>query len=201
MYQDLLRLGVVNSQVQLGDLKKLLEDVDFGGVLNRIGPDFNGVNTFLKKMNVAKKFAQDAYTAEDDFWKIFTYFGEKARLDKAYRNAGLQLGQEFIDPKGVKQIFNEEYLKKAAADLVKNNVPNYAFVSDFVKGLRKLPLGNFVAFPAEIMRTGTNIVDTALDEIFYTVKIGNETKSPLRNRGLQRLFGMAVTSTVLPAGS
>jgi hypothetical protein len=201
MYQDLLRLGVVNSQVQLGDLKKLLEDVDFGGVLNRIGPDFNGVNTFLKKMNVAKKFAQDAYTAEDDFWKIFTYFGEKARLDKAYRNAGLQLGQEFIDPKGVKQIFNEEYLKKAAADLVKNNVPNYAFVSDFVKGLRKLPLGNFVAFPAEIMRTGTNIVDTALDEIFYTVKIGNETKSPLRNRGLQRLFGMAVTSTVLPAGA
>ena len=201
MYQDLLRLGVVNSQVQLGDLKKLLEDVDFGGVLNRIGPDFNAVNTFLKKMNVAKKFAQDAYTAEDDFWKIFTYFGEKARLDKAYRGAGMQLGQEFIDPKGVKQIFNDEYLKKAAADLVKNNVPNYAFVSDFVKGLRKLPLGNFVAFPAEIMRTGTNIVDTALDEIFYTVKIGNETKSPLRNRGLQRLFGMAVTSTVLPAGA
>ena len=201
MYQDLLRLGVVNSQVQLGDLKKLLEDVDFGGVLNRIGPDFNAVNTFLKKMNVAKKFAQDAYTAEDDFWKIFTYFGEKARLDKAYRGAGMQLGQEFIDPKGVKQIFNDEYLKKAAADLVKNNVPNYAFVSDFVKGLRKLPLGNFVAFPAEIMRTGTNIVDTALDEIFYTVKIGGETKSPLRNRGLQRLFGMAVTSTVLPAGA
>ncbi|MDB2405077.1 hypothetical protein N9W19_00055 [bacterium] len=201
MYQELLRLGVVNSQVQLGDLRKLLEDVDFGGVLNRIGPDFNAVNTFLKKMNVAKKFAQDAYTAEDDFWKIFTYFGEKARLDKAYRGAGMQLGQEFIDPKGVKQIFNDEYLKKAAADLVKNNVPNYAFVSDFVKGLRKLPLGNFVAFPAEIMRTGTNIVDTALDEIFYTVKIGNETKSPLRNRGLQRLFGMGVTTTVLPAGA
>ena len=91
MYQELLRLGVVNSQVQLGDLKRLLEDVDFGGVLNRIGPDFNGVNTFLKKMNVAKKFAQDAYTAEDDFWKIFTYFGEKARLAKSYEKAGLKL--------------------------------------------------------------------------------------------------------------
>ena len=201
MYQELLRLGVVNSQVQLGDLKRLLEDVDFGSVLNRIGPDFNGVNTFLKKMNVVKKFAQDAYTAEDDFWKIFTYFGEKSKLEKAYKNAGLQLGQEFIDPKGVKQIFNDEYLKKTAADLVKNNVPNYAFVSDFVKGLRQLPVGNFVAFPAEIMRTGTNIVSTALDEIFYTVKIGNEIKNPLRKRGLQRLFGMGVTSTVLPAGA
>src|SRR5210317_816554 len=201
MYQELLRLGVVNSQDQLEDLKRLLEDVDFGGVLNRIGPDFNGVNTFLKKMNATKKFAQDAYTAEDDFWKIFTYFGEKAKLDKAYRNAGLQLGQEFIDPKGVKQVFNDEYLKKTAADLVKNNVPNYAFVSDFVKGLRQLPLGNFVAFPAEIMRTGTNIVDTALNEIFYKVTINGKQVSPLRNRGLQRLFGMGVTTTVLPAGA
>jgi hypothetical protein len=32
-YQELLDLGVVNSQVQLGDLRKLLEDVDFGGTL------------------------------------------------------------------------------------------------------------------------------------------------------------------------
>ena len=48
---------------------------------------------------------------------------------------------------GAKQIFNDQYLKRAAADLVKNNVPNYAFVSDFIKGLRQLPVGNFVGFP------------------------------------------------------
>ena len=35
-YQELLELGVVNSQVQLGDLRRFLEDVDFG-TLNRIG--------------------------------------------------------------------------------------------------------------------------------------------------------------------
>ena len=196
-YQELLELGVVNSQVQLGDLKRLLQDVDFGATLNNV----TGLNQFLKKLSGYKKFAQDAYTAEDDFWKIFTYLGEKGRMANSYKNAGLSFGQEFIDPKGVKRIYNEQYLKEASADLVKNNVPNYAFVSEFIKGLRKLPVGNFVAFPAEIMRTGTNIVSTALDEIFYTVKINNKTVNPLRGRGLQRLMGMGITTTALPLGT
>ena len=198
-YQELLDLGVVNTQVQLGDLKRLLKDVDFGATLNNV----TGLNGFLKKLSKAKKFAQDAYTAEDDFWKIFTYLGEKSKMYNAYRNAGLRDGQEFIDPKGVKRIFgeNEEWLKEASADLVKNNVPNYAYVSEFIKGLRKLPVGNFVAFPAEIMRTGTNIVASALDEIFYTTTINGKQVNPLRSRGIQRLMGMGLTTTALPLGT
>ena len=197
-YQELLELGVVNSQVQVRQVMDLLEDVEFGKVLNNVGPDYNGFNTFMKGLKKAQKFAQDAYTAEDDFWKIFTFLGEQRKIKEAYKNAGLELGQSFIDPKGKKQIFNDEYIKKAAADLVKNNVPNYAFVSEFVKGLRKLPVGNFVAFPAEIMRTGTNIVSTALDEIFYTTTINGRQVNPLRSRGLQRLLGMGATTAALP---
>ena len=199
-YQELLDLGVVNSQVQLGDLRRLLEDVDFGGVLNRLNSDY-GLNRLLKRLNRIKKGAQDAYTAEDDFWKIFTYLGEKSRLKTAYENAGLKLGQEFIDANGAKQIFNDEYLKRASADLVKNNVPNYAMVSEFVKGLRKLPVGNFVAFPAEIIRTSANIVETALKEINYSTVINGKTVNPLRGRGVQRLTGMALTTAALPIGT
>ena len=198
-YQELLDLGVVNTQVQLGDLKRLLKDVDFGATLNNV----TGLNSFLKKLSKAKKFAQDAYTAEDDFWKIFTYLGEKGKRYNAYRNAGLRDGQEFTDMKGIKRRFgeNEQWLKEEAADIVKNNVPNYAYVSEFIKGLRKLPVGNFVAFPAEIMRTGTNIVASALDEIFYTTTINGKQVNPLRSRGLQRLMGMGLTTTALPLGT
>jgi len=198
-YQELLDLGVVNTQVQLGDLKRLLKDVDFGATLNNV----TGLNSFLKKLSKAKKFAQDAYTAEDDFWKIFTYLGEKGKRYNAYRNAGLRDGQEFTDMKGIKRRFgeNEQWLKEEAADIVKNNVPNYAYVSEFIKGLRKLPVGNFVAFPAEIMRTGTNIVSSALDEIFYTTTINGKQVNPLRSRGLQRLMGMGLTTTALPLGT
>ena len=199
-YQELLELGVVNSNVQLKQIADLLEDVDFGGTLNRLNGDF-GLGRFLKGLKKIKRGAEDYYTAEDDFWKIFTFLGEKSRIARSYENAGLRLGQEFIDPNGAKQIFNDQYLKKAAADMVKNNVPNYAFVSDFIKGLRQLPVGNFVAFPAEIIRTSANIVETALKEINYKTVINGRTVSPLRKRGVQRLTGMAVTTAALPLGT
>ena len=62
----------------------LLEDVEFGKVLNNVGPDYNGFNTFMKGLKKAQKFAQDAYTAEDDFWKIFTFLGEQRKITQAY---------------------------------------------------------------------------------------------------------------------
>ena len=142
-----------------------------------------------------------AYTAEDDFWKIFTFLGEKSRINKAYHNSGLRLGQEFTDINGVKRLFNDRTMNELAADLVKNNVPNYAMVSEFVKGLRKFPLGNFVAFPSEIMRTGTNIVDTALRELNYSIVVNGKTVKPLAARGRQRLMGMALTTAALPLGT
>ena len=209
-YQELLELGVVNSQVQVRQVMDLLEDVEFGKVLNRVGPDYNAFNTFMKALKKTQKFAQDAYTAEDDFWKIFTFLGEQRKITDAYKAKGLQFGDDVVevvtDAEGRKfdrklGTFNEEFVKKQAAKLVKNNVPNYAFVSEFVKGLRKLPVGNFVAFPAEIMRTGTNIVQTGLDEIFFTARINGKEVNPLRARGLQRLTGMAATTAALPLGT
>jgi len=199
-YQELLELGVVNSNVQLRQVADLLEDVDFGKTLNKLDSDY-GLGRFLKGLRKIKRGAEDYYTAEDDFWKIFTFLGEKSKLNKAYKNAGLRDGQEFIDMNGAKQIFNDQYLKREAANLVKNNVPNYAFVSDFIKGLRQLPVGNFVAFPAEIIRTSANIVESALKEINYSTVINGKTVNPLRGRGIQRLTGMALTTAALPLGT
>ena len=45
---------------------------------------------------------------------------------------------------------------KEAAKIVRETIPNYAYVSDVVKGFRRSPLGNFASFPSEIYRTGTN---------------------------------------------
>ena len=113
----------------------------------------------------------------------------------------MRLGQEFIDAAGNTRIFNDDFLKEEAANLVKNNIPNYAYVSEFIKGLRQLPVGNFVSFPAEILRTSTNIVQRGLDEFFYTTTINGKQVNPLRSVGLQRLVGMGITTAAVPAAS
>jgi hypothetical protein len=196
LYQRLLELGVVNSNVSVGDLTRLLDDVKFGSTLGQV-KIFKG---FMNRLNKIQQFAQDAYTAEDDFWKIFTWFGEKEKLMSAYKNAGLNLGDNILDEFGKKtgKIFNEQFLELEAANMVKNQVPNYAYVNNFIKALRQLPFGNFVSFPSEMLRTTTNIVERAINEITYKTMINGQVVSPLKGRGIQRLLGLGITTTAVP---
>jgi hypothetical protein len=83
-YRKLLNLGVVNSNVSQGDLNRLLKDVRFGETLGNL--ENKSINNIVNLMSRGKKFAQDAYTAEDDFWKIFSWVGEKARLEKSLKD-------------------------------------------------------------------------------------------------------------------
>ena len=84
-------------------------------------------------------------------------------------------------------------LKKEAANVVADNIPNYSRVPDFIKGLRQLPVGNFVSFPAEIIRTSGNILGRSIREL--------SSDNPLiREAGMQRMAGgMVVGGALGPA--
>jgi hypothetical protein len=139
----------------------------------------------LRPLSKLKKVSEDFYTAEDDFWKITSWAMERQRLGNAYSKAGITK--------------TTRELEEEAADIIRNNIPNYDYVGDFIKGLRKLPFGNFVSFPAEILRTSTNIVRRGLDEITMQVKNDKgEIVRPLAGIGYQRLIGMATTSIAVP---
>ena len=173
-YQKLARLGVVNTNVRYGDLRQLLKDIDFGSMVSAD----RGLRGLLSPLSKLKKWTEDAYTAEDDFWKIATFLGERSRYAAAYKRAGKEI--------------TEDQLDEMAANIVRNNVPNYDYVSQSIRALRRWPVGNFVSFPAEILRTSTNILRTALREI----------KDPaLRRIGMQRLMGMSFTMAAVPYGA
>ena len=196
LYQKLLRLGVVNSNVRLGDLGRLMEDVNFGATMT----SDKGLRLLSKPLAKLKSISQDLYTAEDDFWKIASWAMESKRLEKSFEAIGVTRGQYF-KKNGVDIKLTQDYLEKEAADIVKNNIPNYDYVSDFVKNLRALPIGNFVSFPAEIARTGTNIVSRALREINEEIIVGKETFKPFQSIGYTRLFGFGTTVAAVPAGT
>ena len=194
-YEELLELGVVNSNVRLGDLSRLLEDVKFGETMT----SDKGLRLLLKPLSRIKKMSEDLYTAEDDFWKIYTFSQEQKRLADALIKSGIKKGETFTDSAGKTVKFTDDYIKREAADIVKNNVPNYDFVGEAIKGLRKAPIGNFVSFPAEILRTGTNIVRRGLKEINETVvKADGTTAKPFQTIGYTRLFGMGATTVAVP---
>ena len=178
-YRKLLDLGVVNSQVQLGDVKNLLRDVRFGENLNLEKP----LESIMKKLTAGTgrkvkgffKGAEDLYTAEDDLFKIANFAVERLRLKNAYTSAGRKVTEDFLD--------------QEAANIVRNTVPNYAYVSDTVRALRRLPLGTFMSFPSEILRTTTNIAQRSIREI----------KDPvLRNIGIKRLIGLGTVMYIAP---
>ena len=197
-YRKLLRLGVVNSNVRLGDLRKLLDDVGFGTTFNAD----NALKKLASPFRKLKKFAEDGYTAEDDFWKITSYAMERSRLENQFRKFKINPGDEVTDFRGIKVKYGDDFLDNEAADIVRNNIPNYDYVNDVIKSLRKLPFGNFVSFPAEIMRTSAEIIKRGVRDIGYKVELPDgKVLRPLRSTGFQRLFGFGLTTTAIPYGT
>jgi hypothetical protein len=72
---------------------------------------------------------------------------------------------------------------KMATKNIREFMPNYAYVSDMVQSTRRSPMGNFVSWPAEQIRTNTNIVTRSLDDL----------KNPiLKNLAAERLASWAI---------
>ena len=86
-----------------------------------------------------------------------------------------------------------EATKVYAADSVRNLVPNYELVPDLIKGLRGMPVGNFIAFPAEILRTGFNTLDVAMKEL-------SSDSAAIREIGSRRLINSLFAFGVMGEG-
>ena len=186
-FQELQQLGVVGSQAELREIQQLLQkglgytdDASVNGI--PVGRKFGSkiTDNRLGSMlgNVGKK-AENLYQAGDDIWKIYNYNFELNKLRNAYR--GVKEGAP-----------SEQALKEQAADIVRNTVPNYNMAPEFIRTLRRAPVGNFIAFPYEILRTGVNTVARGIDELA-------SDNAEIRKIGLRRLTGAATTFGIAPA--
>ena len=190
-YNKLVSLDVVNSGVKFNEVENLLKDAA-GSDIERLSgtfiENFNSLKWAQKKLKNFGTKVQDAYIAEDDFFKIVSFEQELDSLMKAAQGSKFKVGRRSLS-------FNEyiktnprylEDLEREAARIVRDTIPTYSLVPTGIKQLRKLPIGNFFSFPAEMVRTTMNIAKQGTKELFLS---GNNTT---RIRGARRLAGLTV---------
>jgi len=216
--QDNLRKGTDPRNMNVMEDAALVSDVATTGDRGyrlRLGPlDLSGSLDRNNRRNKGWQFLgkmADLYRAGDDVWKIYNYEFEASKLREAYTNiidnirqnrgamtdeqykfridAATNRFKKFIDGEEASSI--EEAIKDRAAENVRNLVPNYELVPQVIKDIRGLPVGNFIAFPAEILRTGFNTLETAAKELTSDDKA-------IREIGMRRL--MSSLSTFYVAG-
>tara|TARA_E500000331_G_scaffold236656_1_gene226959 strand:- start:9052 stop:13101 length:4050 start_codon:yes stop_codon:yes gene_type:complete len=227
-YREMLELGLVNQQVQIGDIKNMFRDIKFGEQVYNVD---SILRPFMARMKKLGAFFQGKYVAEDDTFKITNYVVELDRL-KTQVGKGRKVNRELLRYipeeqlnikyknartdgfKGTYDEFLDQYaLKQEAANIVKNTVPNYAFVGSAVRTARLLPIGNFMSFPSEMIRTTGNIVELGLNEMRHSKPtIGSNVLPVVMEKsgkivknnnvawgtGFKRLTGMATFTTAGP---
>jgi hypothetical protein len=193
-YREYLELGIVNTNVRLGDLRNLMKDVRFGegniATDSILKPMINSLGKKTSRgIKKSAKFMQDLYVAEDDIWKIINYETQLIQRGDRYKNAGIKI--------------SDDALKREVAEIVQDTVPNYAKVGEFVKAARVSPFGNFMSWPSEVFRTGTGIFRQVIKDLKdpVTGKINPITsKNPMKGLGMKRLIGMTAAMGAIPYG-
>ena len=207
LYERLLKVGLVKTNPITGELDRLSQDFYKSAFVDPATTQSKAFRGFANLAQKGKKFygkVQDAYVAEDDFWKTITWGLERNRYEDIFRNLGVDstnfkkildgtqegISRELSDyvRQGVKRNFDpvagtyigsfDDFLDEFAANLSRNLVPNYAYIGRAGKALRLSPFGNFIAFPLEILRTGSNIIEQGIKEratgIPELVSLGNK---------------------------
>ena len=177
--------------------------------------DFLATHPAFKKLQRTNQIATQVYQLGDDLWKIFGYEFEKTRTGNALKIIGkdgidpaksLQeiskyhqevLGikfdvRGFLEKEGVKVAkITEENINNAIKDIsgqiIRNVYPNYNAVPTLIQNLRRVPIGNFISFPAEMIRTSANIMRYGLKEM-------QSSNAAIRQQGAERLIGFGVAA-------
>jgi hypothetical protein len=175
LYRFLLEENVTSSSATARDLAGVLDDIGRGGdvYMRLFGKFGNSMKKIYEK-------AGDLYVGEDDIWKIFNFLGEFDTYKNAYTNA--------VKSGLIKSVPNDLQIAKEAAKIVRDTVPNYAYVGDFIQAVRRTPFGNFIAWPVSVVRAGANTIELGLKEIANPI---------LRSQGYKRLAAFGTTTAVV----
>lgn len=196
-HEELSELGLLNKGVIARDLRGLTDDISkvkTGNITKGISSPFNWMidKEFLPYISIkerkvkkasAKKVldkAQNAYIAEDDFFKINMYIREEQNLTKINN----------MLPENMQKSAKE--IKEDAAKIVRDVLPNYDLVPEYFKSVRRFPLaGRFFSFMSESVRISAGSIRTVRNDWMKGTELieqgAEEAGKAFQKKAIQRL--------------
>tara|TARA_R110000744_G_scaffold46911_5_gene103553 strand:- start:20638 stop:24225 length:3588 start_codon:yes stop_codon:yes gene_type:complete len=160
-------LGVTDSGVHVATIRKNMQQ------LGNNADKYMSKNVIRRTAGKIDKAAMDLYQEEDNVFKLMHWEKTKTYLTKAFPNRSV------------------DEIEEMAAARTRDLMPNYSLVNKGLQHLRATPLGNFAAFPAEMIRTSKNLAK-------YTWKDARSGNPELVKSAAKRLAGMTAVS-MMPA--
>ena len=184
-----IKYGVLDENIVASELQAVLREVRNGTI-----ESVEGLAKFLEKNPLTEKAAR-LYAGGDNVWKWFTYNWYKSFTKDLFKGnvenarkwfrevAGRELQQTTLT--GQKVDINEA-IRQAASWYTRNTVPTYSKVPLAIQALRRTPFGNFVSFPAEMLRTTFN-------NMMISAREAASDNPELRSMGIRGLIGLYTT--------
>ena len=181
-----IKYGVLDESIVASELNAVLKEIKNGKIAS-----LNGLAKFLQKNPFTEKAAR-LYAGGDNVWKWYTYNWYKSFTKDLFKNDMGQARQWFKDIAGRElgtttltgqKVDMAEAIRQAAAWYTRNTVPTYSKVPIAIQALRRTPFGNFVSFPAEMLRTSFNNMNISMRE-------AGSNNAVLRSMGYRGLMGM-----------
>jgi len=190
----------INRKIRLGVLDENIVAEELGAVLRELKGQQTGVYSMTGLTNKISntqltKLVQKMYAGGDNIWKWHGHEYVKSQLTGNIRSIdeisdyfNNVIGRKFeaIDPFTGKIKTVAEGIEEMAAYMIRETYPTYSRVPPVIQALRKFPFGNFISFPAEIMRTTFAATGLSLKHI--------ASENPaLRAMGYKGLLGQLTT--------
>jgi hypothetical protein len=208
MLSKKIERGVIDTNIEVNEIKTILQQAKDGkfslSALMNNPTVKRAFDLYQGGDNVWKIYADDFY--QDALDTAFKFNRRGIQGDQAYRENLIdwyrtvgresrkseelaRINQKILNTTDisqkealVKQFKELGNLEDVSAYLVTNTIPTYSKVPEVIRAIRKLPIGNFIAFPAEILRTSAHLLNIGAREL--------ASSNPfIRQMGARRLLG------------
>ena len=223
LFQEHTELGVANMLKKGGTFLKdktplVKKTVDFMQKTYKLGDDYPKVIAALgEKARYANALRKgdvdlDDLSVVDDVSEELAagVFGPAQQRNAKRLAVKEALVDANLAPRG-ESLAGTDFANMLASDLVKMTMPTYSMVPEIIKSIRRIPIaGNFISYPAEIMRTTGNILNRSVKELGFKAtdnlinsmgrKEAERFARQIRAIGAERLTGMVSSISMAPIG-